>query len=446
MMPKPFTLLGRTALFLGLLMLVSQALWFAIAAYFFIRPVDRVYRQNFIMVVEQAKDIVERNHGVVEMGPDAYFRVVRDEDSPPDLMQTSGTFFPEIGEVLRQRLGGPVTILKQRDKSAVWIRFPAEGGHFWAVVSKGAPPLPAFMLASVGLAIAVAVAGSYAIIFNLTKRLRVLTRAVQAFGRGEPPPPVEEKGPHEIRDLSRGFNQMAADLQKLDEDRRIMLAGISHDLKTPLTRLRIALELVDANVEPELAAGMAHDIEDMDSILKQFLDYARDGAEERPVMADINVIAEDVCERYRAHGHRVEMVLGDLPLLPLRRLAIRRALTNLVENAVRHGRDDVRVETLADDQHVGIVVTDGGPGIKSGAPADYVKAFVRENTSRSEPGAGLGLTIVSRIIRTHGGTLHLENRATGGLLVRINLPRGTSDEDSGRSVPAGSVTKPVSVA
>lgn len=424
MKPKFCTLLGRTAFSLGLLMLVSQALWLGIAAYFFIRPIERIFLQNIEMVVEQAHARVARGgpgEGVFE--PTPYYRIVRESEPRPEFQTPSGTFFAQLTSTLRARFGESVEIHKPRDKSAVWVRFSFGDETYWVVVSKGAPPIPYFMLASVGVALAVAVAGAYVIIFNLTRQLRTLTQAVQAFGRGEPTIPIEEKGPLEILNLSKGFNQMAADLKKLDDDRRIMLAGISHDLKTPLTRLRLAVELAGASTEPELAAGMVHDIEDMDSILKQFLDYARDGTEETPVMADLNLIVGEVCERYRAGGQEIEIHLAPLPLLPLRKLAIYRAVTNIVDNAARYGRHGIQVETLAHDKNVSLIVTDNGPGIKSGIPTDYVKAFVRENASRSELGAGLGLAIVERITRTHGGGLHLENRATGGLLVRIDLPR-----------------------
>lgn len=421
---RSFTLLGQTAFFLGLLMLVSQLLWLGVAAYFFVRPIQMIHQQYISTVVSLAQTRVER--GLVSVGSEAHeqFKIVRDSDPRPDLKTTSDPFLSELIALLQSRFGESVTILKELDGSAMWIRFPVRDEMFWAVVAKGVPPIPYYMLTSVGVAIAVAVAGAYVIIFNLTKQLRALTNAVQAFGRGEPTVPLEETGPLEILNLSKGFNQMAVDLRKLDDDRRIMLAGISHDLKTPLTRLRIAVELAGTSAEPEIAAGMVHDIEDMDSILKQFLDYARDGTEEQPVIGDLNVIAADVCERYRSSGLMIDMRLGQVPTIPLRKLAIYRAIANVVDNAVRYGRDDIRVETLTDGQNVSIVVTDSGPGIRAGIPADYVKAFVRENVSRSELGAGLGLAIVERITRTHGGRLHLENRETGGLLVRIDFPRG----------------------
>lgn len=422
MKTKTRTLLSQTAIYLGVLTLVSQMLWFVIAAYFFINPIRQTYLQSLGFIVRLAQIEVERSAPGADFAPNEDFRIVRDSEPRPEFKASVDPFFADLIASVQSRVGESIVIRKELDQSALWIRFPARNEDYWVVVPKGIPPIPYFMLASVGMAIAVAIGGAYGIIYNLTKRLRTLTRAVKAFGRGEPTDPILESGPLEIRDLSRGFNQMAVDLQKLDDDRRLMLAGISHDLKTPLTRLRLAVELAENDTEPELAAGMVHDIEDMDSILKQFLDYARDGTEEPLVIADLNTIVSDACERFRASGQAIELTLGRIPPLAVRKLAIYRAVTNVVNNAVRYGRDDVRVETKVEGRHVSITVTDRGPGITTGIPTDYIKAFARENTSRSELGTGLGLAIVKRITRTHGGDLHLENRSGGGLLVRIDLP------------------------
>jgi two-component system osmolarity sensor histidine kinase EnvZ len=303
------------------------------------------------------------------------------------------------------------------------MRFAARGNLFWLVLPLNRPTiLPYSVLFWVGMGLAISVAGAYLIIFRLTQQLRKVTEAAQAVGRGEPPAPLEERGPQEIRDLSVGFNEMASDLKKLDSDRRLMLAGISHDLRTPLTHLRIAVELAAANAEPTIAAGMVHDIEDMDSILKQFLDYARDGSEEPFEESDLDAIVQEVSHRYTARGHPVKIELGKIPPFPFRRLAMRRVITNLVDNAVRYGRAGVRVKTRCTKATVTVVVSDEGPGIRSGNPADFLKPFAREDISRSESGAGLGLAIVDRAVRLHGGRLRLENQKPTGLLALIELP------------------------
>ncbi|MCC5022188.1 MAG: HAMP domain-containing protein [Candidatus Synoicihabitans palmerolidicus] len=259
--------------------------------------------------------------------------------------------------------------------------------------------------------------------FRLTRQLRTVTAAAKAVGRGEPPVVLEETGALEVRDLSRGFNQMPTNLQKLDDERRIMLAGISHDIKTPLTHLRIAVELAATQADSEVATGMVRDIEDMDAILNQFLDYARDGSEEPATVGDLNALVEEVCERYRSRGIPLRLSLGPVAPFAFRKRAMFRVGSNLGNNAVRYGRIDSEVETEEDGAMAKITVADHGQGIRSGDPADFIKPFARENASRSESGAGLGLAIVERVVRTHGGRLHLATRETGGLLVVIELPR-----------------------
>ncbi len=211
---------------------------------------------------------------------------------------------------------------------------------------------------------------------------------------------------------------MSRDLVKLEADRRLMLAGISHDLRTPLTRMRIAAELADSNVDP----AMVHDIEDMDAILKQFLDYARDGSEEQPGGHDLNALVKETAQRFTARGHTIETDLGRVPPFAFRRHSIRRVLDNLIDNAVRYGKSGVRVETRCSNDTVHTTISDDGPGIRSGYPVDFIKLFAREDVSRSARGAGLGLTIVDRVVRLHGGRLRLENAKEGGLRATIELP------------------------
>ena len=433
-MKGPCTLLGRTALCLGVLMLVSQTLWLASAAYFLIRPFKLAYGQQISAVIVLAQTLLEsraRNGDqdsseVLIAGTLENFKIVPDSYTRPEFDASPDFMISELNEILSENFGPAVRVYRGQDKTVLWVRFPAQGKLFWAVFPKVKPPVLYYIRVSVGIGIAIAIVGAYIIIYQLTQHLRKITAAVRAMGRGEPSVLLEETGAREIRDLSRGFNQMAADLTKLDHDRRLMLAGISHDLKTPLTRLRIAVELAATHAEPEIAAGIVHDIEDMDSILKQFLDYARDGTEEQPSVNDLNSIVSDVCDRYQARGNVIETSLGHVPSFPFRKLAMYRVITNIVDNAVRYGREGIQIKTQSDGAMARIFVTDQGPGIRGGIPNDYIKAFSRENTSRSQSGAGLGLTIVDRILRTHGGRLHLENRETGGLLARVELPILTS--------------------
>jgi two-component system osmolarity sensor histidine kinase EnvZ len=263
--------------------------------------------------------------------------------------------------------------------------------------------------------------GAYVISYWLRRQLQSVVGAARVLGSGETPAPLAETGPEEIRQLSRGFNQMALNLEAFDADRRFMLAGISHDLSTPLTRMRLAVELMAMKKHPQ-AAGMIQDIEDMNAILLQFADYAKSGKEEEPKPGDLNQLVAEVCQRYAQSGKTIRTDLASLPPFPFRSLAIRRLVTNLVDNAARYTSGEIEVSTRLDNDYVDLTVSDRGPGI-SMAPSSLIKPFVREDASRGlQSGAGLGLTIVDRITRIHGGQLSLRNREGGGLAVRVTLP------------------------
>jgi two-component system osmolarity sensor histidine kinase EnvZ len=272
-------------------------------------------------------------------------------------------------------------------------------------------------------ALIVCTAGVYVVFFWLRRQLQSLLGAARVLGSGKTPTPLPETGPEEIRDLSRAFNQLALNLEALDSDRRLMLVGISHDLSTPLTRLRLAIELMQMKADVSEADGMIQDIEDMHGILVQFADYAKTGKEEEPVVGNFNRVVAEVCQRYTAAGKAIKPDLATVPEFRFRALAIRRLVTNLVDNATRYGAGDIEVITRFSEGRTVLTVLDRGPGIRSTDPNSLIKPFAREDIARGmQLGAGLGLSIVDRIAGAHGGGLALCNRTGGGLEVTVTLP------------------------
>jgi two-component system osmolarity sensor histidine kinase EnvZ len=272
-------------------------------------------------------------------------------------------------------------------------------------------------------ALIVCTIGVYIIFYWLRRQLQSLLGAARILGDGHMPPPLPETGPEEIRDLSRGFNQLARNLEALESDRRLMLVGISHDLSTPLTRLRLAIELMPMKPDVNQIPGIILDIEEMNGILVQFADYAKTGKEEEPMVGDFNQVVAEVCQRYVAVGKPVHWDLANQPEFGFRSMAIRRLVTNLVDNAARYGSGQIEVSTRYDEGSVTLIVRDHGPGIRSTDPNSLIKPFARENVARgSQLGAGLGLSIVDRIAKTHGGSLVLGNRPEGGLAVTVTIP------------------------
>lgn len=202
-----------------------------------------------------------------------------------------------------------------------------------------------------------------------------------------------------------------------------MLAGISHDVRSPLARVRLGLEMLADEGDPAMAGNMVQDVEEIDAIITQFLDYARDGREEEPAEGHLNHIILDVCDRYAAAGAEIGTDLGEMPAFSFRRLAMRRMVANLVDNAVRYGGNRLQVVSRHLSGKVLITVMDHGPGIGDMDPASLLKPFVRADSSRGDQyGAGLGLAIADRIARTHDGVLRLSNREGGGLQVMVEIP------------------------
>jgi two-component system osmolarity sensor histidine kinase EnvZ len=216
---------------------------------------------------------------------------------------------------------------------------------------------------------------------------------------------------------------MSADLKRLDDERALLLAGVSHDLRTPLSRIRLGLEMMDEK-GAGLKAGMVQDVEDIDAAINQFLDFARITEGEAVVPeGDLNALAREVCDRYSRSGKPLTARFAPrLPPIALRPLAIQRLVANLVDNALRHGGGTVELETGIDSSRATIEVLDRGPGIPPEEAERMLRPFTRLDTARSSAGSGLGLAIVDRIARLHGGSVQLLPRPGGGLRARVELP------------------------
>ncbi|HEX6828511.1 MAG TPA: ATP-binding protein [Burkholderiales bacterium] len=333
-------------------------------------------------------------------------------------------------EEVRRRLGQETRFAFARNgERAFWVSFLVGEDEFWLMlprerVERGG----ALTLAGWGaLILLLALAGAWLIARQVGRPLRALESAARAIGHGEHPRPVPESGADEVATVARAFNQMSTDLAAGERERALVLAGISHDLRTPLARLRLALELSKA-ADPKLVEEAVKDIEAMDGIVEQFLAYVRsDGGEAPRPDSDLNAIVGAAAERLSRNGRAVEARFGALPPLPLRRGAVSRLAMNLVENALRHGAPPVEVETAVEDGKAVLRVLDRGPGIPEGERERALQPFARLDAARSTPGTGLGLAIVDRIARAHGAALELRARPGGGLEARVAFPISPTD-------------------
>ena len=283
------------------------------------------------------------------------------------------------------------------------------------------PPLGGAVLAALVLS-AVAVTATAALAARrLSRPLRRLADAADRLGRGEPVEALPEDGPEETRRTVRAFNQMRERLHRLMHDRTITLAAIAHDLRTPITTLRLRAEFVDEDTR----ARMIETLDEMQAMAEAGLAFAKgDAAGEPTHPTDLVALVESVAEDLAAQGLGVTMEDGaDRAVLPCRKGALRRALTNLIENAVRYG-GAARVRVAREAGEVRVTVDDDGPGIPPGELERVFEPFVRLDPSRSRDtgGAGLGLSIARSTVRAHGGDVRLENREGGGLRAVVALP------------------------
>lgn len=341
------------------------------------------------------------------------------EPLPPDPL------FAMVAGRVRTALGPATRFAFARDETeGFWVSFYMDEDEYWAMLPRERfEPDVGLGWLGWGLALlAVALAGAWLIASRIARPLAAITRAAGRLGRGEAHQPLPETGPRELRTVAASFNRMAADLDQLERERATVLAGISHDLRTPLSRLRLGLEMSGA--QRDIAEGMGTDIEEMDRVIGQFLDYAR-GEDEARVEGDLDALAGDLAEAAARRGERVAFRAGGLPRIPFAPLAMRRAIGNLVNNALRHAGGAVELATRVDGGCAVVEVLDRGPGVPATEIERLKRPFTRLDDARGGGGgSGLGLAIVERVARAHGGRLELSPREGGGLAARLFLSLG----------------------
>ncbi len=432
---SPQSLLSRSILLISALLVVSQLIWFGLYRTYNVRTQSEYLASEIAGVISTVSVALESMpassrrkfserlpaHQNIRLLPATAWD---DEEVP----LPESPLLHSISDHLSHDFSGDAQALVMLEDAtrALWIKIKVKNQAYWVVFppeARGSASAWAWTGWSV-FGLSLALAGGFLLMVRVNRPLRALVAAAGAIGAGKSPAPVDENGPTEIRALSHAFNQMNSNLKQLDADRAVLLAGISHDLRTPLSRLRLGVEMLDEGRDTGLKPGMIEDIEDMDAIINQFLDFAREGGNEpsRPD-EDLNHIVASVCERYARGGDSIRTQLGGLPPLTLKPTATQRMVTNLVDNAMRHGGGKIEVTTERIGDSAVVRVLDRGPGIPEDQFTRVMQPFTRLDTSRAGVnGSGLGLAIVERAARMHGGNVKLLEREGGGLEVRVELP------------------------
>jgi len=247
--------------------------------------------------------------------------------------------------------------------------------------------------------------------------IRRLAVAAESFGMGRDAGPIKPEGAIEVRRAATAFNRMQERLRRFLAQRTTMLAGVSHDLRTPLTRLRLALAMLPETPEADMA-GMTSDIEEMEKLIGMYLAFARGEGSEQAAATDLPLLLEDIAAAGRRAGAEISLSVPENLVAILRPEALRRAITNLVDNARRHARTIWLQAERTGTRTLRVTIDDDGPGI----PAEKREILFRPFESAEPGGTGLGLAIARDIIGAHGGDILLTDRPGGGLRVVITLP------------------------
>lgn len=423
----PRSLLGRNLLLLLLLVVASDISTFTIFFVFIETPrideaaslfasqtrqVERLLRALPPQV--RYNELVAINGG--EQAPPA------NADTDTDTHSFSAHRFLQT---LTQHLpsGTLVSLEGGKDSRRIWIQLRIGEGLEWVMLPVPAEishQLPWSLIAQLLTIAAFPALGAWLIQRYTVVRLQRLAGAATTVTHGGWPEPVPVDGPVEFITVASTFNQMVASLAEMDATRTEMLAGISHDIRTPLTKLRMAISAPEAFEAP--SASAEHFVAEIDVIVEQFIDFGRSWDSEPVVQGDLNALVDQLVADYVGLGYIFQVSLAPLPSIPFRPVGMQRVLMNLMHNAVIHGRIGLAVRTWTEPGYVVLSVEDEGPGVPEAQLPLLKQPFRRIASPGKAGGTGLGLAIAERIIRWHGGRLDLSLRTEGGLAATLRLP------------------------
>ena len=368
----------------------------------------------------------------VELPPDArpYFELELAEshdliitnDQVEEEMPVSGLRYADVlADQLAQRLGEPVELM--RTEELMWARVPMGGRDIRIGFSENRRSIETLYVAAIILIAGAAIVffTSLFIVQRIARPLMRTANLAETFRGGEDFVPLPEEGPRELVSLARNFNTMARDISTLLANRTTLLAGISHDLRTPLARMRLAVELLPEEVSEPVKERFERNLIAMDDLISDTMQFAK-GAGESPQLINVQGLLEDVL------SHQEEPVRSELEIphnlrIPIAVGAFRRVLQNLISNGIQHG-ERVSVKARLRDGALELFVDDCGPGIPADSRTQVFEPFYRLDSSRSvnTGGSGLGLAIVAQLCESHGWRVSIDDAPQAGTRVQLSLP------------------------
>jgi two-component system osmolarity sensor histidine kinase EnvZ len=431
-------LFWRTFFLLGALTTTSMTAWVGMISVVQHEPQVQQISSQVISVVTITHAAL--THSAPELRRELLFELVSNEGirvfpleeddkvEPP----ASNALMPDIEKLVKAKLGAETRFSsKVNGVAGFWVSFNIDDDQYWLMLERerirGLTGIQWLGWASVVSVVSLLGAALISSLVNLP--LRRLTQATRDFAQGKRPAPLPEKGPMEIMEANRSFNQMVDDLQQVESDRAVILAGISHDLRTPLARMQLEVEM--ANLSEAAREGMQSDIGQMDAIIGQFLDYAKPTEASSFLDVDISELLRDTAhEASRLPDLRISTDIAPGAHAMGNATDIKRVINNLIENARRYGKTpgedyteidiSCRVKGANASKRIIIAVQDHGVGVPAAQIEQLLKPFTRLDEARGQAnGAGLGLAIVDRVITRHNAELQVRNRDGGGLLIQI---------------------------
>ena len=434
-------LFWRTFLLLGTLTTVSMITWIGMISVIQREPQAQQISAQIISVVTITHAAL--THSAPELRRELLFDLVSNEgirifsleeddriEPPPD-----NYLMPEIEALVKAKLGKDTRFsARVNGVAGFWVSFKIDDDEYWLMLDRERlRGLTGFQwLGWASLVSLLSLLGAAIISSLINLPLSRLTAAARDIAKGKQPAPLPEKGPIEILEANRSFNQMVDDLKQVESDRAVILAGISHDLRTPLARMQLEVEM--ANLSDEAREGIQSDIGQMDAIIGQFLDYAKPTEASSVTDVDLSGLLTDLArEAMRLPDVKLTTAIAEGAHVMGNPTDLRRVLTNLIENARRYGKTqgsefteiDISCQLKGSNtaRRVIIDVQDHGPGVPAEKIEQMLKPFTRLDTARGQAnGAGLGLAIVERVLLRHGAELQVRNRTGGGLAFQISIP------------------------